>query len=73
MDLRSKVWIIGAAWYVIGMLVMFYVYQWQGINDYGLDAIFATFGAFLVMGQAFLAVGGDKPVKVEPNTKNSAT
>ncbi|GEM_PF-4802968 len=71
MDLRPKVWVIGAIIYVAFMFPMFYYYQFLQSTDFGPVDYPATFGAFLVLFSAFFAIRDDKPVQVPPNTKNT--
>ncbi|MGI0078526.1 MAG: hypothetical protein ACRECH_02780 [Nitrososphaerales archaeon] len=57
---RKYFWTIGAAIYVLGMFPLFYLYQFQGDAGYGVIDFIATFGAFLVMAHAFVALFPEK-------------
>lgn len=70
MEMKDYFWVIGAAIYVLGMFPLFYVYQFQGDATYGLIDYIATFGAFLVMGQAFVTFWPTKKQEMKPQTQS---
>lgn len=60
---QGEVWLIGAAIYVVGMLIVFYYYQYQGIVNPGFIALISIGGAFLTLSQMFLGAFDEKPSK----------
>ncbi|HKW05216.1 MAG TPA: hypothetical protein VJN71_07965 [Nitrososphaerales archaeon] len=70
MEKRSYFWSIGAAIYVLGMFPLFYLYQFQGDTTYGLIDFIATFGAFLVMAQAFVTFWPSKKQELKSQAQS---
>ncbi|MCL5069139.1 MAG: hypothetical protein M1368_12435 [Thaumarchaeota archaeon] len=60
---KGEVWLIGAVIYVVGMLVIFYFYQFQGVVNPGVIAFLSIGGSFICMGQMFLGVFDEKGAK----------
>ena len=60
---KGEIWLYGGIIYVLGMLLIFYFYQFQGLVNPGFIAFVSIGGAFLCMGQMFLGAFDEKGAK----------
>ncbi|MDG6996792.1 MAG: hypothetical protein JRN52_12790 [Nitrososphaerota archaeon] len=60
---KGQIWMVGGIIYVLGMFLIFYFYQFQGVVNPGYIAFMSIGGAFLCMGQMFLGVFDEKGAK----------
>ena len=60
---KGQIWMVGGITYVLGMFLIFYFYQFQGVVNPGYIAFMSIGGAFLCMGQMFLEVFDEKGAK----------